>query len=316
MIHRAQSQSVEPLRAYLRLLAGESAAGGRLLEIRFALVAGGMGRLFASTRAITKTAALLISLAQRTDVYTGVVLRAQRAGGRTALGESHLVWVEIDSPDGLAQLAELDRPPTLTIASGTPGHVHAYWQLAHPVDIDELEQANRRLARHLGGDLACVDAARIFRPPGTRNYKHRPSRPVQLLQLHPARRYQLAELITGLPHLTPLPSPNREHKTRPQRRVDAQLRAIPACDYAQALTGRGAGRDGKIACPFHEDRTPSLQLYDDGTWYCYGCRRGGSIYDFAALLWGLDTKGEDFLTLRRRLLDQLAITSRREGNTR
>jgi len=32
------------------------------------------------------------------------------------------------------------------------------------------------------------------------------------------------------------------------------------------------------------------------------CRRGGSIYDLAAVLWRLDTRGHDFLELRRRLL--------------
>ena len=41
-------------------------------------------------------------------------------------------------------------------------------------------------------------------------------------------------------------------------------------------------------------------------WYCFGaCRRGGSIYDFAGLLWGLDTKGREFLTLRARLAEKL-----------
>ena len=53
----------------------------------------------------------------------------------------------------------------------------------------------------------------------------------------------------------------------------------------------------------HDDHDPSLQLYEDGTFYCYGCRAGGSIYDFAARLWGLDTKGRAFLELRARLAD-------------
>jgi DNA primase len=36
-------------------------------------------------------------------------------------------------------------------------------------------------------------------------------------------------------------------------------------------------------------------------WYCFGCGRGGSVYDFAALLWGRKTRGGDFLELRREL---------------
>jgi DNA primase len=53
----------------------------------------------------------------------------------------------------------------------------------------------------------------------------------------------------------------------------------------------------------HEDRQPSLHVYDDPGrgWYCFGCARGGSIYDFAALLFGRGTRGEDFIELRREL---------------
>jgi hypothetical protein len=55
----------------------------------------------------------------------------------------------------------------------------------------------------------------------------------------------------------------------------------------------------------HDDSTPSLQLYDHG-WYCFACRIGGSIYDFGALLYGLDTRGNQFLQLRQRLATDVA----------
>jgi DNA primase len=66
-------------------------------------------------------------------------------------------------------------------------------------------------------------------------------------------------------------------------------------------------RDRKINCPFHEDRTPSLHVYPDPGrgWQCYGCKQGGDIYAFAAKLWGLDTRGTEFLELRARLRGQL-----------
>ena len=55
----------------------------------------------------------------------------------------------------------------------------------------------------------------------------------------------------------------------------------------------------------HEDHTPSLQLYEHD-WYCYGaCRTGGSIYDLGALLYGLRTRGHEFLELRQRLAEEL-----------
>ena len=37
-------------------------------------------------------------------------------------------------------------------------------------------------------------------------------------------------------------------------------------------------------------------------WYCFGrCRRGGTIYDLAAPLYGYAARGEDFLRLRDEL---------------
>ena len=64
-----------------------------------------------------------------------------------------------------------------------------------------------------------------------------------------------------------------------------------------------------VAYGLHEDRTPSLHLYEDGTWYCFGCRQGGSIYDFAAALWHIGTRRREFLQLRARLTEQFAITT-------
>jgi len=61
----------------------------------------------------------------------------------------------------------------------------------------------------------------------------------------------------------------------------------------------------------HDDHTPSLQTYSDGSWYCFGCRQGGSIYDFAARLWLSGTKDREFIELRARLADQLLGVSAR-----
>jgi DNA primase len=58
------------------------------------------------------------------------------------------------------------------------------------------------------------------------------------------------------------------------------------------------------------DRTPSLQLYEDGSFYCFGCDRGGTMYDFAAELWSTGTTRREFLELRVRLADELAIGAR------
>jgi hypothetical protein len=46
-----------------------------------------------------------------------------------------------------------------------------------------------------------------------------------------------------------------------------------------------------------------MHVYGDPErgWYCFGCGRGGSIYDLASLLWQRETHGRDFIELRREL---------------
>lgn len=46
--------------------------------------------------------------------------------------------------------------------------------------------------------------------------------------------------------------------------------------------GYTPNRAGFIRCPFHSDGTASLKIYQNGKgWYCFGCKRGGSVIDFA-----------------------------------
>ena len=305
------SAGVEALDRYLRMLAGP-APGARLLEIRFALRHRDMGRLFIAAHSARGTARLIRQLAVRTDVYVGVCLRNRRAGGRDAIDGSHLAFVEIDAPDALDRLRAFRHPATAIISSGSPGHAHAYFALSAPVTVPELEHANRRLAHALGGDLASIDCARILRPPSSRNHKHSPPAPVELIELDPTRRYDLERLVGGLDGPPRPPSAGSTARRRSGRtELDRRLLAIPAAEYVRALTGVSPGRTGKIHCPFHEDRTASLQLYDDGTWYCFGaCKAGGSVFDFAARVFQLDTKSHDFLKLRARLSTELLAEGR------
>ena len=49
--------------------------------------------------------------------------------------------------------------------------------------------------------------------------------------------------------------------------------------------GLTVNRSGMAACPFHEDRTPSLKL--DQRYYCFGCGATGDVIDFTARLLGI-----------------------------
>jgi hypothetical protein len=95
----------------------------------------------------------------------------------------------------------------------------------------------------------------------------------------------------------------------PARAAGRAVSPVPDV-YVETLTGRPVGRDGKSACPFHPDSRPSLHAYPDPAagWACFSAQcwrgdrpNGGDIYDLAAQLWGLSTRGRDFLELRRRL---------------
>jgi hypothetical protein len=296
-----------PLEEYLGQLVG-GAHAGQLLDLRWAGSWPDMRRRFLPASAPERAARLIAALAPRADVYVGIALREHRAGGKRAIVGSRLLFAECDRlPD--PQLASR-LPPTIEIASGTPEHRHLYWRLDALAASERVESANRRLAHALGGDPRSVDIARILRPPDTLNHKSDPPRAVRLLALRHDARYSLEQLLDALP---PMPDVRSDTvRAGPPRmtlrtEVDRRLRAIPASDYVLALTGREPDRRGKVLCPFHQEKHPSLQLYRDGSFYCFGCGRGGSIIDFAAALWGCGTRGEEFLALRAQLARRFAL---------
>ena len=45
--------------------------------------------------------------------------------------------------------------------------------------------------------------------------------------------------------------------------------------------------DGKTSCPFHEDPTPSLQIYPDH-WHCFGCQEHGDRIDWLVRVEGMN----------------------------
>ena len=88
------------------------------------------------------------------------------------------------------------------------------------------------------------------------------------------------------------------------------LRLVAPPVYFERLTGLRVGPSGKLHCLFHDERSPSLHVYREPGrgWYCFGCGRGGSIYDLAALLSGRETRGQNFSELRREL-EELMLPS-------
>jgi hypothetical protein len=302
------------LLSYLRFIAF-GAGPGQHLDVRWGRPDVPMRKRLIPAGELGYAAKLIAVHAHWCDVYVGVALRGDpRHGGRAAVSASRLLHLESDHPDAQRTLQDFAALPSLVIESGTPGHLHAYWRLDAPALPEQVEAANRRLAQALGGELACAGIARLLRPPETLNHKHPPPRPVRRVAYRPRLRYSLGAVTAALP---PAAEPQRlPVRTSPRARgvragatpLERELLEVSAADYVGVLVETVPNRQGKILCPFHEEREASLQLYADGTFYCFGasCRRGGTIIDFAGHLWGITPRGAGFHEILDRLAEALS----------
>src|SRR5215212_11270333 len=69
-----------------------------------------------------------------------------------------------------------------------------------PLELADVERANRRLAAALSADGGAVtNAATILRPPSTHNFKGDELRPVRLLDAASLRQYRAAQIVGTLP---------------------------------------------------------------------------------------------------------------------
>jgi hypothetical protein len=297
--------ATQGLVAFLATLAGPRRSGW--LELRHRRLDGRVHQRFFAAAKPVAAAACATALARSGDVFVSCAPRRERAGGRAAIEHGFALWVDCDDDESLELLGRFEPQPAIAVSTSTRG-VHAYWPLERPLAPAELERANRRLAHALGADLACTDAARVLRPPATLNHKYDPVAAVTL-ERFTGERFSAIRITGRLPD--PPARPARQLTKRPTegRAVDSLL-SVPPRVYVEVLTGRVVGRDGKVSCPFHPDRTPSLHCYPDPAagWACFSSRcsrggrpNGGDIYDLAAQLWGLSTRGSDFLELRDRL---------------
>ena len=56
--------------------------------------------------------------------------------------------------------------------------------------------------------------------------------------------------------------------------------------------GITVNRDHKAICPFHPDRSPSMEVYDGSRgWWCFVCNQGGDVIDFTRRYFNLTFRG-------------------------
>lgn len=95
---------------------------------------------------------------------------------------------------------------------------------------------------------------------------------------------------------------DRERASRSPRRDSC---SGPA-EWFRGLCGVEPDAAGWVRCPLpdHADRTPSCLVYrrPEAGFYCFGCGRGGGLYDLASLMlggpWGSELRGADFRRAR------------------
>lgn len=292
-----------PQRDALRLQLAAFAGGsprGTLLEVRHRLPNGGMGQSFAPADGLAAVIGAVDRLAVSTDVYVGVAPRTRRSGGVDSIAECWTLHADADTGAAVERLRAFAPAAAVLVQSGSG--LHGYWPLRRPLGPAEAKRANRRLALALGADMGATDAARIMRPAGSLSFKFAPPRRVLCERLEIVS-YSAREVVGHLPDPDQrAPQPASDHFSA----GDDPLQVIPAAEFIPALTGRQVARDGKVACPFHDDRSPSLHAYGaDRGWACFGCGRGGTIIDFGAHLYGIEPRGAGFHEIRRRLAADL-----------
>lgn len=307
----SSSGQMGALTAYLGALVGREPTG--LLEVRWRHGDSMKRRTYRVADELLHAATAIEELGSKTDVYAGCAPRRRRAGGLEAIERVWVLWVDCDTPEAIAGLQAFRPAPAMIVRSGSGENRHAYWTLTRALRADDATAANRRLAHAVGADTGAVtSAATILRPPATSNFKHKPPAAVVAERLQPWRRVSPRSLVDAL---ADPPTLRTKSPARPADVVAAEddaLRRVTPAVYVQALTGLEPGRDGKVSCPFHgTDRTPSLHVYDDphDGWYCFGCGRGGSVFDLGAEVFGLSTRGREFVELRSRLQEALAAWS-------
>lgn len=69
--------------------------------------------------------------------------------------------------------------------------------------------------------------------------------------------------------------------------VFAEARRLVSAREVAELNGLHPNRSGFVCCPLHHEKTASLKLYENGSWHCFGCNRGGSSIDLVAALYDL-----------------------------
>jgi hypothetical protein len=115
--------------------------------------------------------------------------------------------------DGAKPAANMPQPTAVVVSS--PGREQYWWRLSRPVEPEEGENLNRRLAYAMAADLSGWDLTQLLRVPGTRNRKY-PDMPVVELAYLSGDSHDPAELAASLPQARVTREPETMRSRRPR----------------------------------------------------------------------------------------------------
>ena len=104
------------------------------------------------------------ALREHHQLYIGAAPRTREAGKADAIERIWCLWADCDSSESVELLRAFSPLPSIVVASGSEGHLHAWWPLLDSVTPRWAERANKRLAHRLKADPVATDAARIMAP--------------------------------------------------------------------------------------------------------------------------------------------------------
>ena len=144
--------------------------------------------------------------------------------------------------DGDGAKPTSDMPRSTAIVVSSPGREQYWWRLSRPVEQEEGEYLNKRLAYAMSADLSGWDLTQLLRVPGTRNHKY-PDAPLVELTHLTEDSYDPAELAASLPEAHGQREAGATRSVRPEGFVgDANLSRLSERTRELVLYGNREGR--------------------------------------------------------------------------
>jgi len=103
------------------------------------------------------------------DVYFSLAVQKGKVRDTNAVN-LNLLWADLDKRPGRVPMTKINPKPTMLWES-SPGNYQGVWLLDESLSNEQFEKVNKELTYKLGADKGCWNISRVFRVPGSVNFK-------------------------------------------------------------------------------------------------------------------------------------------------